>query len=133
MAARYLGLWHLIPELSIYEQGEPPVSGTYHITESDGVVAFSIDWTAPGGTPNSMAFSGPLDGAKHPADLPGLSHVSYTHIDEWTLDSAAFADDRQMMHARRRASKDGTLLAVVQRIRIPDGAMISNMQVYRRA
>jgi hypothetical protein len=55
-----------------------------------------------------------------------------SRIDHYTLDSAAFRAGAAIGYARRIASKDGTLLVVVQDGAREDGEKFRNFQVYRR-
>ena len=36
---RYLGRWQLLPELCLYQHGDPPASGTYEIADRGNEVA----------------------------------------------------------------------------------------------
>lgn len=128
---KYNGHWILLPELSIYQHGESPVSGLYVIQSVEGTVYFQIEWTDTSGTDHNLEFSGPLDGQKHDSDSPGVSDLVYEKIDDSTLDSTAFNGDEILMYARRTASSDGSLLAVSQVFHGEDGNL-SNFQVYRR-
>ena len=39
----YIGTWILVPELCLYEEGNPPVRGVYQIAQLDEGVRMSID------------------------------------------------------------------------------------------
>lgn len=127
--ADYEGTWALVPELCIYEQGEPPPDGRYVLRRDGDRVEATIGWTGPDGTAQQTAFGGPVDGSRQPVDGPGVTHLTITHVDGATLDSAAYAGDELLMYARRRAS--GDLLTTVQTMHV-GGAHHSNFQVYRR-
>jgi len=128
---KYSGTWILVPELCIYQSGEPPTEGTYTISRNSVDISFLINWKDRGGKEHELRFGGPLDGKKHPSQAPGITDVSYERIDERTLDSTAFNHNETVMYARRVASGDGFLLAVSQVIYGDKGAL-SNFQVYRR-
>jgi len=128
---KYSGTWLLIPELCIYQSGEPPFEGTYTISVNSGGISFSIVWKDRSGKDHELHFGGLLDGIKHPSQAPGITDVSYERIDERTLDSTAFNLDKIVMYARRVASSDGALLAISQVIYVDEG-VFSNFQVYRR-
>lgn len=136
---RYLGTWHLVPELSLYEVGPLPASGTYVLSAADGGVRAEVRWTmVADGPEQSTAFGGPADGS--PVPLPGGGAAgagpdafSLTRVDARTLDSAALREGVVVAYARRVASADGSLLAVVQEGPRPDGGRFRNFQVYRRA
>ncbi|MFO7169129.1 MAG: hypothetical protein DIU80_013990 [Chloroflexota bacterium] len=134
---RYVGTWDLVPELSLYEFGPAPASGTYEIEQVEGGVQVRVSWTMqPDGPELSTAFGGPVDGA--PQALPASSPAgapdafSLTRVDAHTLDSAALRGGAVVAYARRVASHDGALLAVVQEGSQPDGTRFRNFQVYRR-
>jgi len=127
----YLGRWRLVPELCLYESGDPPRSGLYVIEADSEAVHISISWETDEGT-HHVEFSGPTDGTKVPAQAPGVTHLSLTHVDSVTLDSSAYADNREIAYARRCASQSGDLLATVQEVSRDDGSTFRNFQVYRR-
>jgi hypothetical protein len=129
---KYLGRWALIPELSLYEEGEPPNSGIYELVASGDGIQVSIEWVAADGSSHATAFAGPCDGSRQELSQPGVTHFAITRVDERTLDSSAFRDGAEIAYARRRASSDGDLLATVQEGRRPDGTTFRNFQVYRR-
>ena len=128
--AKYLGEWQLIPELSIYQLNEPPVSGRYCIRLEGEVIAFDIYWSDRAGQTFELHFGGPLDGERHEDDSPGVSHVMYRHVDSLILDSVAYNGDAVVLNARRIAAQDGALLAVAQTF--PAAGELTNFQVYRR-
>ena len=130
---RYLGAWDLVPELSLYEAGEPPTSGRYTIElREDGRLMLKVRWQqSTGDAPREIAFGGPADGSpQHRSDMPSFS---LTRVDAHTLDSSALSDGRVVAYARRVASRDGALLSVVQEHVSADGKRTRNFQVYRRA
>ena len=130
-SANYIGTWILIPELCIYQSGEAPLNGSYKI-QSDGTdVRFSIVWTDIEGTDHAIDYGGPIDGSKHPIDSSGTTSASYLRVDENTLDSTVYDNDKKTMYARRIVSAGTDLLAVVQVEYKPEGKL-SNFQVYRR-
>ena len=129
----YSAKWILIPELSFYEQGEPPLSGEYHISVKDDTASFAISWTPAGGEETSIGFGGPLDGQPHDVEQPAGAKASYTRIDQYTLDSAMFMNGQEVAYARRLVSHDGQLMAVLQTGFKPDGSSFRNTQVYRKA
>ncbi len=132
----YLGVWELLPELSIYQQGPMPASGRYTIERDGDALRLRVDWTMePGGEPQSTVFGGPADGSPQPipgAEGPGPDAFSLTRVDERTLDSAALRGETTLAYARRVASADGHLLSVMQEGPTADGGRFRNFQVYRR-
>lgn len=128
----YEGEWELVPELSLYEQSNPPRSGTYRIRREGETVSFALNWTTIDGKRHEIAFSGAADGRREALPAPPGTEVSYLHVDGSTLDSSVFAGGHRTVYARRKASADGLLLAVVQETRRPDGTTSRNFQVYRK-
>jgi len=127
----YLGKWQLLAELSHYDQGEPPESGTYLIEEKGGEIHFDIHWTAKGQDMN-VSFSAPPDGRQVPSDFPGVDSFSVLHEDDHTLSGDALAGGRQISIAIRRVSNDGQLMSVLQDNPDPAMGRIRTYQVYNR-
>ncbi len=132
----YLGTWQLVPELSLYAQGEPPAVGVYVLSGEGDRVQAAIRWRMPGDEDwRSTGFSGAVDDSRQALEpaAPGAPDAfSLRRVDARTLDSAAWAGETRLAWARRRASADGALLAVVQEGLLPDGGSFRNFQVYRR-
>lgn len=129
--AKYLGEWELVPELSIYQSGEPPLAGRYSLRLDGNRIEIAVNWTDQEFNPFEMHFGGPLDGERHDYEGPEVTHVSYRQVDERTLDSTAFSNDRVLLYAKRVASEDGRLLAISQTMSVEEGEA-TNFQVYRR-
>lgn len=137
---RFVGTWILVPGLCLYESGPVPASGVYEIAERDGTIEFSIRWTMEvGGQESSAMFAGPPDGTVQPflrpegAPAGTPDGLRITRVDAATLDSEALVADLVVAHARRTASDDGALLAVMQESRPGGEPGPRNFQVYRRA
>lgn len=128
----YLGTWILVPELSLYEEGTPPASGIYRISQHEDVVRVSVDWEALDGSKHHIEFQAPDIGVKQSSSAPGTSHFSITRVSPLILDSRAYVEDVEVAYARRHASHDGLLLTTVQVGRRPNGTSFRNFQVYRR-
>lgn len=128
---KYNGKWVLIPELCIYQSGEPPISGSYEIQTEDGFTQFQIEWKDKSGGENTIQFGGIANGEKCESDTPGISHVIYQRVSNLILDSTAFNDEEILLYARRAASLDGKILAVSQ-VLYAKGTSSTNFQVYRR-
>lgn len=129
----YLGSWELVPELSLHEFGPLPAGCDYELAERDGEVRVGMRWTLePGGEELRQEFGGPADGSRLPLDESGAVSFSLTRVDARTLESRAFRGGEELAFARRVASRDGDLLAIVQEGRRPDGGTFRNFQVYRR-
>lgn len=120
----------------MYAAGTPPLAGTYSIArDSSSTLALSITWRMPGDSDErSTRFGGPWDGSRVATHGPasGPDAFTLTHVDDGTLDSAAFRGAETIAFARRAVSSDGSLMAVVQELPGPHGARARNFQVYRR-
>ncbi len=127
----YLGTWILVPELCLYEEGNPPICGVYRISQLEDDVRISIDWKAQDGSKHQIEFQGPDSGVRRPSSTPGVSYFSITRVSPFILDSHAYVGEEQVAYARRRVSEDGLLLATVQVGRRPNGTTFHNFQVYR--
>lgn len=127
----YLGKWKLIPELSHYDVGQAPESGTYFIEEVDDQIAIAIHWTS-GGKDMSVQFSGPADGRQIESGYPGIDSYSVLHEDDYTLSGDAMTGDAQVSRAIRRVSMDGNLMSIIQENAGGNGEMIRIYQVYQR-
>lgn len=134
----FLGTWELVPELSLYDFGPLPASCTYHIEARDPGVHVRMRWQlAPESPESHMEFGGPADGTRHDfqgGDSAQAATVAFslTRVDARTLDSRAFRGEEEIAYARRVASEDGELLAIVQEGNRPEGGRFRNFQVYRR-
>ena len=133
----FLGHWQLVPELSLYALGPPPLRGTYLIRRDGDTVQLQLRWAMPpDGPEQAIAFGGPMDGTPQPvADAgsgAGPDSFTLTRVDASTLDSAALRNGAVVAYARRVVSADGSLLAVVQEGPHPEGGRFRNFQVYRR-
>ncbi|GAB4160874.1 MAG: hypothetical protein Fur005_17800 [Roseiflexaceae bacterium] len=132
---RYLGVWVLLPELSLYAHGPQPTHGIYQIMASEARVQLRIVWQMQADGPEqSTGFGGPADGTRQPLPQGGAGPDSFsiTRVDAATLDSAAWRGDQMVAYARRVVSADGSLMSVVQEGLLPDGQRFRNFQVYRR-
>ena len=130
----YLGRWTLVPELCLYDEGVPPEHATYEMQRDGSVLRVRICWR-PTGQPTDVTaeYTGPETGEVQPTtDIPGISGLSITRVDERTLDSAAWSGTAIVSSARRVASADGELLAVRQSTVREDGGVLQTFQVCRR-
>lgn len=135
----FLGDWELIPELSLYQTGDPPASGRYEIRDADGEIRFDLRWTGEAdGQEHALSFGGSPDGRRQPIPRPEGAPpgtpdgLTITRVDARTLDSQALVGEAVVAYARRVVSRDGALMAVLQEARPPEGAPLRNTQVYRR-
>ncbi len=134
------GQWQLIPELSFYQEGEPPLCALYEISVIGNEATFKLSWKQHDGKENSLEFGGIADSAARElgsqkdasAQATPRASASYTIVDDQTLDSAVFVDDVEVAYARRVVSNDNGLMSVLQSNATADGSRIRITQVYRR-
>ena len=132
MSDLFLGSWRLVPEVSLYEFGDPPRSGDYTLAAEGDVLHVSIAWVDAQGEPGHTEYGGPMDGSEIPVDDEGSPVLTLHRVDERTLDSAVRLAGKQVAGARRVASEDGALLAVVQTGRTPEGQPFRNFSLFKR-
>lgn len=126
------GKWELIPELSFYEEGEPPLRCEYEISVKENKAEFRLWWKQRDGEEKEMAFGDVADGIARDLSNPPGAQASYTLVDEQTLDSSMFVDGIELAYARRVVSDCDSLMAVLQSNVTPSGERIRITQVYRR-
>lgn len=127
----FLGTWVLLPEQAKYEIGQPPESGLYRLSSNGEQYHFSVEWVDASGESHSTAFDGIPDGQQYAyTDNPAVDAVSFTRVDEQTLESASFKAGELVSHARRVLSADGNSMTVSQTGVAPDGRAFTNMSVY---
>lgn len=129
---KYEGRWVLVPELSFYQEGEIPQAGRYDIDVLEKDISFSVHWVV-NEEEHSLEFTGPLDGQLHSSEVLPEAYMSYTHVDDQTLESSLVVNDIEVAFARRQVSNDGDLLAVLQVNRKANGSIVRISQVYRRS
>ncbi len=103
------------------------------------MLRLEVRWRAePGGPVHETAFGGPADGT--PQGLPAFDGapvgtpdaITLSRVDASSLDSTALAHGAVIASAPRLATRDGTLLAVVQEHTDPAGRRTRNFQLHRR-
>lgn len=129
----FLGIWQLIPEKSAYEQGDPPIGGTYTLeVRGDGYLV-TMQWETYYGAWSEMSYHAIPDGQDHPYDDHTVADtISMTRVDQLTLDSDAKKGGSVIAHARRILSADLREMTVIQSGPRPEGGTFKNLAVYRR-
>ena len=129
----FLGLWVLDVASCEYEQGEPPQSGTYEITQDGGTLTFRMSWIDADGESHDLSFSGKPDGVPVPFNGGPLADaLSISMPADDRLDSTAFFEGQELMRASRILSADRSSLDILQSVKLPDGSTPSNRATYRR-
>ena len=131
--AAFLGMWQLIPESCKYEQGDPPRSGSYEISEDGDTLVFAMRWEDAEGEHHDLTFSGRPDGQLLPYEAGELADaLSVSVISTRELNTSAYLKDEEIMVAQRQL--DDTLMAmrITQVVRLAGGTSLFNSSVYRR-
>jgi hypothetical protein len=130
---RFLGRWVLDAASCIYEQGEPPKAGSYHIEKKGEELVFHMNWIGADGEAHDMSFCGKPDGVPVPFDGGPLADaLCITAKSERELNSTACRDGIELMVATRTLSDDGVAMEIVQTVNLPDGTSSSNRSTYHR-
>jgi hypothetical protein len=131
--ADFLGTWILDPSSCVYEQGEPPRSGSYRIEEFDGALVFHISWVDAEGASQQAEFSGVPDGKPVPFAGGELADaLSVRAVSARELRSSAYHGGRELMVAQRQLDATNTAMRVVQLVRMLNGPDLGNTSVYRK-
>lgn len=131
--SRFIGVWVLDTEACVYEQGDPPQSGTYKIIEQQQELVFRMQWVDADGETHDMSFRGKPDGVPVPFNGGDLADaLAITAASEDRLNSSAFLKGRELMVATRTLSADGAAMHITQSVRLPDGTEPTNRSTYRR-
>ena len=130
---RFIGVWTLDVASCHYEQGDPPLDGTYRIECIADVLHFLIDWTDAEGQHHQVKFSGVPDGQKTEfAGAPLADALSIDHPSSNELHSAAYWQEEELMSVRRTLDSRGKTMRVTQRVRLIDGTVLVNRSTYRK-
>jgi hypothetical protein len=131
--AAFLGTWALIPETCVYEQGQPPLAGTYRIEADDGLLRFTIEWGDIAGTSHQVTFGGRPDGIATPfAGGDAVDSMAITLVSPRDLRTSAYWRGQERMVAQRQLDAVGNAMRVTQLVRFGDGTSAANVAVYRR-
>jgi hypothetical protein len=129
----FLGAWELLPETCLYEQGDPPRSGSYDIRAEGAQLVFTARWVDAEGAEHEATFCGPPDGTHVPfagGDLADALEVRAVSARE--LNSYAYYRGVQRMVAQRQLDDTGQHMRIVQLVRLPGGTGVANSSIYRR-
>jgi len=131
--AGFLGIWVLDPTTCDYQQGEPPLAGTYLIEESGGRLAFTIEWVDADDARHEVKFSGVPDGQPVPFAGGDLADaMSVTAVSARELRSSAFWKGAEHMVAQRQLDETRMAMRVTQVVYLPDGIRLANVALYRK-
>ena len=118
----FLGVWDLIPESCQYEQGDPPISGSYEIVQIGEKLEFNMRWTEENGQIQEASFQGKPDGEMIPFAGGELADaLSITLVSSRELNSSAFYQGKELMTAQRQLDDSGEAMRITQVVRLPDG------------
>lgn len=126
----FLGKWQMQPELSAYEVGEPPQSGTYEIVQDGHKLTFIMDWVDAKDQAQHMAYSEICDGQFHPyTDAPIADEICLILKSDTVLESTARLASEVKLAATRTLVA-GNKLKVTMSANLPDGTPFSNHSLY---
>lgn len=129
----FLGTWILMPQTCDYEQGDPPVSGRYVISEHEGRLRFVIEWTDADGASHRHEFSGKPDGSREPFSGGDLADCLATRaVSPRELTTYGYYQGRECMVAQRQLDDSGQAMRVTQLVRLDEGSTFANVAIYRR-
>ncbi len=130
---RFIGVWTLDVASCQYEQGDPPLDGTYRIEFIADVLHFLIDWTDAEGLHHQVKFSGIPDGQKTEfAGAPLADALSIDNPSSSELHSAAYWQEEELMSVHRTLDARGKTMRVTQRVQLIDGTVLVNNSTYRK-
>lgn len=129
----FLGSWQLIVESCDYQQGDPPRSGSYEISEESERLVFKMRWIDAEGASHEMQFSGVPDGSQEPFAGGELADaLCVESVSPRELNSVATFRGKRRMVAQRQLDETGMAMRVTQVIFLPDGSHLANVAVYRK-
>ena len=129
----FLGTWTLDVTSCDYEQGDPPTSASYRISENGDELQFDMEWVDTNGEAHHVSFRAKPDGEMRPLNGGPLADaLSVTAISENELNSSAYLGGVELMVAQRRLSDIGGAMHLVQSVRLPDGTTPTNRSTYHR-
>jgi len=128
---KFTGNWALVPELCQYQDGHPPVDGSYSISTDGDTVSLSLKWTDEHGKSHNLDHGGRIDGSVQVLNN-GKIEASYTRVDSQRLDSSMYSGGRETSYSHRKTSNDGALMVVMIEHHHLTEPSTRNFQVYRR-
>ena len=130
----FLGNWKLMPGSCVYEQGKPPLDGSYQIAAKGKTLQFSARWTDSDGLSHEMAFFGRPNGVAMPFNGGDLADaLSVELVSDRQLDTTAWLNGNPVMIAKRTLSDSGRQMTISQTVNLPDGSTPTNWSTYERA
>ncbi|AXS42248.1 hypothetical protein [Breoghania sp. L-A4] len=132
--APFLGAWILDIEASDFEQGEPPLSGSYRIEAADFGLTFHMRWIDANGKEEAVSFTGMPGTRDERLKQSGLADALALYLETGGgLVSEARREGKVIMRAVRRLADNGATLIIEQTVHLPDDTSTTNTMVYRRA
>ncbi|MDX1417028.1 MAG: hypothetical protein R3293_22680 [Candidatus Promineifilaceae bacterium] len=129
---QFLGTWELLPEKSRYDEGFPPVKGTYGISADGDRLTFEMAWTDVTGEAHQMAYSEICDGRFHPyADADIADEICLTLKSDALLESVAKKNGITVLIAQR-ILRTNTELQVIMSGPLPSGGAYRNVAYYKK-
>lgn len=131
--ADFIGHWVMDPGQNLYEQGEPPRSGSYTIRQDEDQLHFTMKWESHEGEALEMSFAGVPDGSLQPYNGGALAdHLSLSAPSPFELNSSAYLNGVELMIAERQLAADQQSMVIKQTVILPDGNRLTNTSRYHR-
>ncbi len=129
----FLGSWALDVDSCDFEQGDPPQTASYRISEDGDELVFEVDWIDVSGEAHHVSFRARPDGSLQPFKGGVLADsLSVTAVSESALHSSAYLNGVELMIAQRTLSNIGGAMHLVQTVKLPDGTTPTNRSTYHR-
>ncbi len=129
----FLGDWVLETKLCDFEQGEVPLSATYHIHDEGADLIFDMSWTDAENETHQMTLRGQPNGELAPFNGGDLvDALSITVVSRHELNTAAAMKGVVLMSVIRRLFPDAQQMAVMQEVKLPTGEISTNKSIYLR-
>lgn len=129
----FIGLWEFDPQGALYEFGQPPLSGRYHIQPDGDGYLITMEWSTAKGQSHRLSYRGIPDGKEYPSENPAVADtISMSRVDHRTLDSTAKKAGHVTSYARRVLSADGRTMTITQSGTMPEGQEFTNLSIYQK-
>jgi Protein of unknown function (DUF2452) len=133
-AYNFLGAWQLFPEKGTYEHGTRPKSAVYRINfhNNQKTIQVTMNWV----TLEDLAFSSDYvvipDGEEHVYSDPGVADLLKAQFQDTTHFQITFyRNGALVLEVLHEINAQGHLKVMQRRIQ-PDGAVLSNEEIYHR-
>lgn len=133
MNDHFLGTWRLLPEQSVYQAGTPPLQAIYSFKkEEEETISVRIQWTDHTHESFDISYQIQPDGLRKTFDNPAIAdELMAEFVSPVELNSFTYKEGKLTSFASRKIDQDG-LMTVLQRMYLPDGKTVENVQFYQK-